>query len=85
MIYADDIVLIAKTQVALQGCLKTCKRHSHRKEYAFDPEKCEVTVLAYHVGSEAISSITLMNTELKYIDTFNYIGVLITAGASTSG
>ena len=79
LIYADDIVLIAKTQAGLQKCLKACERHSHRNKYAFAPEKCEVIAPAFQIGTEAISSTTLENTELKYTDTFNYLGVPITA------
>lgn len=79
LIYADDIVLISKTQTSLQKCLKACERHSRRNGYTFAPEKCEIILPAYQVITEVTSPITLANMELRHADTFNYLGIPITA------
>ena len=79
LIYADDIVLISKTQTSLQKCLKACERHSRRNGYTFAPEKCEIISPAYQVITEVTSPITLANMELRHADTFNYLGIPITA------
>ena len=79
LIYADDIVLISKTQTSLQKCLKACERHSRRNGYTFAPEKCEIIAPAYRVTSGVTPPITLANMELRHTDTFNYLGIPMTA------
>ena len=79
LIYADDIVLISKNQQSLQKSLDACERHSRRNGYAFAPEKCEVIAPAYQVSTGDTTSLILANKDLGYTDTFNYLGVPISA------
>ena len=42
LLYADDIVLVARTQEQLQSMLVTCEQHSISHGYVFSPSKCEI-------------------------------------------
>lgn len=63
----------------LQKSLRTCEKHSRRNSYTFAPEKCKVIARAFQVGAEDTKHVTLVNSELEYVDTFDYLGVPITA------
>lgn len=42
LLYADDIVLMAERESALQDLVRVCEAHSLHNRYRFNASKCEV-------------------------------------------
>ena len=68
LMYADDIVIMAKDPTIMQALLDTAHRHSYLYRYRFNTNKCEV------IASEP-TNFWLDGMSLRQVTTFKYLGI----------
>lgn len=68
LLYADDIVLMANSRLALQRMLDTCERHAALNRYRFNVPKCAVLSNVEH------DPVRLHDQEMPKTEEFVYLG-----------
>ena len=78
LVYADDMVLIAPSAGALQSMLNICCDYSVTHSITYNEKK---TVTMYiksaKIKPHHIPCITLNNKQLSYVDSYKYLGCII--------
>ncbi len=73
LLFADDVVLIAKTPADMQLLLDTATEHAVTNKYLWNPTKSVV------IDTRDDTSYTLVGTRLEHVSSFPYLGVICTA------
>jgi hypothetical protein len=75
--YADDLVLLCPTRKGLQNMLDTCDIFGSEYCMSFNTTKT-VGMIMSHTGSKDVIPLTLSGNELKWVNSFKYLGIHIT-------
>ena len=81
--YADDLALLAPTARALNDLIKVCEVFAAENYMVFNTMKSEcMCVPSLRAGTFVPPNIYLDGTILKYVETFRYLGHIITCNQS---
>lgn len=74
--FADDIVLISDCPKKLQALIDICQSWASRNGMAFNVSKCKVMV--FNNPPKGVT-FTLNNTKLKIVDSYKYLGAILSS------
>ena len=77
LFYADDLCLMAPSPAALQVLINICSQFSDDNDLTFNPNKSMCMVMKPRKYKLSCPSVYIDTTEISYIDTAKYIGVII--------
>ena len=81
--YADDMVLLAPTLSALQKLLDICGNFSEPHDIVYNTTKTVCMLVRPNCPNYSLSTETkLSGVALEYVDEFQYLGHIITAGCN---
>ena len=74
LFFADDVVLVARSQVGLQMLITKAERYAVRWKFKYNIDKCKVMVFG---GEEEDRRICLLDgKELEEVERYKYLGVI---------
>ena len=75
LLYADDIVLAAKSSIDLQHKIDLTVQHNHKFGYKFSAHKCKVLIVNNPFNDS--EKFILEDTELEVVKEYKYLGITI--------
>ena len=72
--YADDIVLLSPSCVALRNLIRVCETYANEYEIKFNPDKCTLLIFSSLKNIEEQVNITLCGTRIKNIANEKHLG-----------
>ena len=77
LFYADDLCLMAPSPAVLQVLINICSQFSEDKDLTFNPNKSMCMVMKPRKYKLSCPSVYIDTTEISYVDTAKYLGVII--------
>ena len=75
LLFADDIVLMAESEQALQNMLRVVSEESRKYRFKFNKDKSNVMI--FGTGKIPSQKFYLGEEELKIVDSYKYLGLWI--------
>ena len=77
-VYADDVVILSPTVIALNKIIKLCEKYSREFNLLFNGEKSEVILFSKFIKS-CKSNFFICNKQIKVSDSYKHLGININA------
>jgi exonuclease III len=76
--YADDMVLLSPSITGLRMLISICERYAALHGLKYNVKKSEIMIFKYGRGPEVVPPVRLNGTELKNVNSFRYLGHILT-------
>ena len=76
--WADDLLLMSKTATGLQKCLDKIEEYCNKWGLCINSDKTKVMVMSLGAYNREETKLHIYGTELKYVTSFKYLGVIST-------